>query len=64
MTCQHETDRGRQDPPEPPSTCGEDVLEGNDDYCADHLPLHDPDLADALVDADLTTTINELREQP
>ena len=50
--CQHETHPGsRYVDPEPPTLCGEDVIPGTD-YCTAHLGLHDPDLAESILDDD------------
>ena len=50
--CQHETHPGsRYVDPEPPTLCGEDAIPGTD-YCTAHLGLHDPDLAESILDDD------------
>ena len=50
--CQHETHPGsRYIDPEPPTLCGEDAIPGTD-YCTAHLGLHDPDLAESILDDD------------
>lgn len=50
--CQHETHPGsRYVDPEPPTLCGEDATPGTD-YCTAHLGLHDPDLAESILDDD------------
>ncbi len=62
MSCKHEVGPGYQDPPEPPEQCGEDVVDTTD-HCPAHLPLHDPDLAHALIEADLNDLIHDIWEQ-
>lgn len=50
--CQHETHPGsRYTDPEPPTLCGEDAIPDTD-YCTAHLGLHDPDLAESILDDD------------
>ena len=50
--CQHETHPGsRYVDPEPPTLCGEDAIPDTD-YCTAHLGLHDPDLAESILDDD------------
>ncbi len=62
MTCKHEIGPGYQDPPEPPELCGEFGVDDTD-YCPAHLPLHDPELAAALIDVDLNDLIRDIWEQ-
>lgn len=52
LACWHETHPGsRYVDPEPPTRCGEDAVPGTD-YCTAHLGLHDPDLAESILDDD------------